>query len=487
MRTTLLVLGLALAACGRSDRQDAPVAQTPAPPAAPRGPDHLVLRIPRAGGTARVYAYPRLDSVVWSARAAPAPTRVLAFDDEAGTIAYVDDKGQPARVDFRQGAAFVAARTKESGIASADGSEIFGIVADGSVERYAPGGTWKWKPPVAARALFPQSDGTLLALGERRGGAVVWRVRPPGTRVRDSVVLPTVDRTLRTQVGDRLYLASGAELTGLRTRTMGRTPGISFDGPIESLAATPSGDRVFVVTRGATGIAVVDSYQQKVTGSIDLGRHVAELRIDPLGRYLLAHPAGTDSAVVVALGTNRVLGALATAWRADLPFVAADGGVALAQGSDVVVADGETRRVTARIANGAADFWYPFQWTGFRPRAAALDQPVEFAGPRLDSAAHADSGAPRDSGAAPARDSVAHRAPGAPAYTVSFAALLAADKARELAAQIHVGAEAARVVTSMRDGAAVYRVVLGPYPTRVEAERVGRESHQSYWVYEGGP
>jgi hypothetical protein len=31
--------------------------------------------------------------------------RVLAFDDEAGSIAYVDAKGFPARIDFRQGVA----------------------------------------------------------------------------------------------------------------------------------------------------------------------------------------------------------------------------------------------------------------------------------------------------------------------------------------------------------------------------------------------
>jgi cell division protein FtsN len=50
-----------------------------------------------------------------------------------------------------------------------------------------------------------------------------------------------------------------------------------------------------------------------------------------------------------------------------------------------------------------------------------------------------------------------------------------------------VGGETARVVTSVRDGATIYRVVLGPYRSREEAERVGKESGQSYWVYEGGP
>ena len=72
-------------------------------------------------------------------------------------------------------------------------------------------------------------------------------------------------------------------------------------------------------------------------------------------------------------------------------------------------------------------------------------------------------------------------------FTVSFAALLVADKARDLASQIRVGSENARVVTAVRDGSTIYRVVLGPYPTREEADRVGRESKQSYWIYEGGP
>jgi cell division septation protein DedD len=112
---------------------------------------------------------------------------------------------------------------------------------------------------------------------------------------------------------------------------------------------------------------------------------------------------------------------------------------------------------------------------------------VEFAGPTDSTRAATDSTAPRvDSPAAlapPPQDSV-KRSQG---FTVSFAALLVPERARELASQIKVGNEQARVITAMRDGSAIFRVVLGPYPTREEAERVGRESKQSYWVYEGGP
>ena len=486
VRSTLLALVLVLAAC-RSDRPADSTTRTALSAQAPRGPDNLVLRIAQKGGTARVYAYPRLDTILWTAPSAPAPARMLGFDDEAGEIAYVDSKGLPARLDFRQGGAATISKAKLTTLTSTDGAAIYAIAADGSVQRFAEGGAWKWKAPLAPRALFPQSDGALLVLAERKDGSVVWRLRPPSMDIVDSVALPKVDRALRTQVGDRLFFGAEKELLGIRTRTMERTASITMDAPIELLSATPSGDRVFVVTKGDSAIHVVDRYREKVSGEIALGRHAAELRMDPIGRYLLVRPEGTDSAVVIALGTNRVVGALATGWRADFPFVAPDGGIAVAQGPDVFIVDGETLRPTARVRGGSADFWYPFRWTGFRPRAAALDRPVEFAGQSDSARAARDSaGAHTDSASPPATapDSAPRRSTG---WTVSFAALLVPDKARDLAAQIHVGTETARVITAMREGSTIYRVVLGPYPTRDEAERIGRESKNSYWVYEGGP
>jgi hypothetical protein len=491
VRPTLLALVFVLAACGGSDRHETTTSRTTPATAAIRGPDNLVLRVVRTGGTARVFSYPGLDSVVWSGRGAAAPERVLAFDDEAGIVAYEDTRGYPARIDFRQDGTGVVSRAKVTALTSADGSSIYAIAADGGVQRFAGSGTWKWKPPIAARALFPQPDGTLLVLAERKASAVLWRLRPPETNIVDSVELPRVDRTLRTQVGDRLYLGAERDLISVRTRTMERAATVTFDAPVEQMAATPSGDRVFVVTKDGTAVQVVDRYQEKVTGSIELGRKAGELRMDPIGRYLLVHIRGADSTLVIALGNNSLVGAAATAWRNDLPFVAPDGGVALAQGKDVYIVDGQTLRPTTRVRDGAADFWYAFRWTGFRPRDATLDQPVYFP-VTVDSTALGDSTVRRDSAGAfapgivppAARDSAPRRATG---FTVSFAALLAADKARELAQRIHVGNETARVETAMREGQPVYRVVLGPYATREEADRVGRESRQSYWIYEGGP
>ena len=85
----------------------------------------------------------------------------------------------------------------------------------------------------------------------------------------------------------------------------------------------------------------------------------------------------------------------------------------------------------------------------------------------------------------PTRDTVA---PAPKGFVVSFAALLNEQRARELAVTIRVRNETARVVSSQREGTTIYRVVLGPFPTREEAERIGRESGQSnWWVYEGAP
>ena len=69
-------------------------------------------------------------------------------------------------------------------------------------------------------------------------------------------------------------------------------------------------------------------------------------------------------------------------------------------------------------------------------------------------------------------------------YLVSFAALLTEDRARAVAAGIEVNGVRPHVAPSATGGTTVYRVVLGPYATRAEAERLGRESQRQYWIYE---
>jgi cell division protein FtsN len=67
---------------------------------------------------------------------------------------------------------------------------------------------------------------------------------------------------------------------------------------------------------------------------------------------------------------------------------------------------------------------------------------------------------------------------------VSFAAVLSEARANEVAAGISVNGVRPRVSSTASGGTTIYRVVLGPYATRDEADRVGKESRRQYWVFE---
>ncbi len=480
------------------------------------GPDPIVLRVPRAGGPVRAYLYPNLDSVVWTSRQpAPAVSRVLAFDDGDGSLAFIDAKGAPGRLDLRLGTVSVPARPKLTGLASADGYAIYGITATGEVQRLIPTGTWSFKPPTKAREVVPLPDGTVLVLSDHDSGTVVWRIHPPDGRVTDSARVASGRLTFASPAGDRLYVVEGRAIGGIRSRDGAAIPPARFDGSVRAVAPTPSGDRLFVATDSSSSLTVYDRYAERVAGTIALPRPAAELRMDPLGRFLLARAPTGDSVTVVSVGTGTVVGVVRSAWSADVPQVAPDGAIELAAGNDAVFVEGATLRPRLTITDGMKDIWQVVPWNGFRPRAAGLDVPVTFDQPAdtLDSlAVPPDSTAPGAAGAAPApagappgalpqvaapapatvppagtAPGVTPAAAGTGKFNVSFATLAAEDRARALAGEIRVGGQEARVVTSLRGSATIYRVILGPFTTREEAERMGRESRRAYWVYEDVP
>jgi len=519
---TFVVLAFVLAACGRPDRSESTARHDTSSASSSTGPDQIILRIPRSGGAVRAYRYPQLDSAIWtSATNASAPGRVLAFDADAGSLAYVDKNGLPGRIDLRSGNVGVATRAKLTSVSSSDGWSIYGIAANGSVTRLTPSGDWTFAPPKRARLVLPQQDGTLLVVTERGSDLGVIRVRPPDTEVTDSASVPDAPRILHAQVGDRVYFGIDSSLIALRSRTLQVSPAIHLGADVRAVAPTPSGDRLFVATDSSRTLTVIDRYRDQIERSIELPGAVSALRMDPLGRYVLARSAKEDSAWVVAVGTARVIGSVATEWRDDLPLVAADGAIVLAQGENVAIVDGETLRPRSDVRGGARDFWQPIIWNGFRPRSGELDQPVTFADSDSTSrAATPDTGiltppkrtpdtangqtasgqttAPRTPRTAIPRpapprlpvDTPATAAPQASrqkGWVVSFAAFVSEPPARERAATIAVEGQKARVVTGETNGTTIYRVILGPYPTKADAERIGRASRVSFWVYEGNP
>ncbi len=467
------------------------------------GPDPIVVRVARKGGKARAYRYPALDTAVWtSTQSVPPVGELLAFDHENGVLAYADTAGMAGWIDLRMGAVRAATKKRVASIATADGWSIYGVSAKNEIMRFTPTGDWTL--PVAERKisqLLPQHDGSLLVLiDEGDTKALVMRFRPPDARLLDSLELDAPQRVARTDVGDRVYFALGSRLLALNTGGLVQTANVRVEGDILALAPTPSGDRLYIVTK-SDAVDVFDRYSGKVVARVPLPGLVTDLRMDALGRYVLARSALGDTSWVVSTASNRYLGAVEGAWRDDLPAVVLDGTIATVRGSDVVFVDPTSRNEVVHVKGGAADRWFFMLWNGFRPRAQGIDQPVQFAWRGQDSVmarALGDTGSVafvgRDVDTA-SRGTVSSRIdsvrPPAPAvrssWTVSFAVVLNEERARALASEISVDGERAHVVAGHSGDTPVFRVVLGPYATRGDAERVGRGSGRQFWVYDGVP
>lgn len=497
----LLALAVVLAACSGSGRDDSGASDTPTV-ASLGGSDRLLVRFPRAGGPVRVFAYPQLDSLIWTSRSpVPAVDRILAFDSEAGSVAALDTRGVPLRLDLRLGDIARETRSKLTHVASQDGNAIFGVATDGSIRRLTPSGEWRFKPPAAPRELFPQSDGGLLIVSGASNATTVWRMHPPQESLVDTARLPAVDRAVGTPLGDRLYFTVDSGLIGVRARDLSSVPSVRVRERIRVAVPTPSGDRIYLLTAGSAELVVVDRYAEEIATRITLPDSSRDLRMDPTGRYVLARSARGDSIWVVAVGTDRLVGRVATGWRADLPMVTPDGSIALVRGNDVVIADGETLQPVRRVQSGARDLWFFVEWNGFRPRSAGLDEPVYFEGMTQSSDSTlvpdslADTVASDSIRAAfdvtpppPATDTArTPPPPSTPGFTVQFAALRNEPAATAMANEIQVDGQRATVVRTNQGGFDIWRVVLGPFPTRDQAERVARGTGRSYWVYEGRP
>ena len=497
LRRVPLGLLIFVCACGRGDR-DAAIGVAGTLPSS--GPDPVVVRLPRVGGTVRAYRYPNLDSLIWrSPQVTPALDRVLSFDPENGVLSYLDSAGGAGWLDFRLGATRRASTSPLASISSSDGWSIFGVDTSNAIVRLTPTGDWQLPVTGKIRRMFPLADGSLVVLVERGARTVLLRVRPPDDVVGDSLEVPRPDRAVATPMGDRLYLSVKRQLLSVQARAFEGVQKVTADDEILAIAPTPSGDRIFVANKGGPRLEVMDRYAEDIAPSVKLPGLATELRMDPMGRYLLARPVSGDSAWVVAIATDELVGTVPTGWRSDLPAVTVDGLIATVRGADVAFVEATKGAVRYRAAGGASDLWFFMLWNGFRPRAAGVDVPVSFAlGNELRRDSTADSTQPLAAAPTPSRDSLPATAKPeevvAPAtaasrdsWTVSFAAVLAEDRAREIAEGITVDGQRPRVVKGETAGTTVYRVIFGPYNSKADAERMGRSSKHNYWVYEGIP
>jgi hypothetical protein len=486
------------AACGGGT--GAPPSDAPLPTLASiGGPENILVRIPRAGGLVRGYRWPAIDSPIWTANEkVPAITGIIAFDDANGQLVFSAEGKRTGRVDFRTGKVQVS-EDSLTGAASADGVSLYGINTEGRVTRSTTSAVWRG-PRTRGDTVLALPAGHVAMVAPTDDETLLIRFHPPSVTPMDTLEVPRIESIVRSPTGDRLYAQTARGIVTIDARAWSTAPGPRTSDPPLSITVTPSGDRVLLLDADGRRVRIWNRFTERFDDPVLLPSPASELRIDPLGRYALARTELVDSVIVISVPLRRVVRALASEWRGDLPTVAPNGTVLTLRGGDVWAVDPVSGTRRTRSRGGASDFWTVVRWDGFRPRDRSLDAPVTFdiaAEDSLASTAVVDSLLAEHAAlvAAERLDSIVRANQGeqrradtsARVYTLQFASLLSEAAARGLAERIRVDGRPPRVVAGTTDGVTIYRVVLGPYASREAAEAAGRRSGVPFWVFAGLP
>ena len=418
------------------------------------------MRIPRGGGAAQVYRLPGLEETEWKAEGRIAPVdSLVGTSDDLALVFFRDRRGNLSAIDLEGR----RVRTYAGGVRAA------AVGADGVLYAVDTGGTamnFSRRTPERFRSRFPRVPERLFAA---LGGTVIGLNTTAG---RLSVLGPR--DTLRgyaiaggpmavTAWGDLVAVAADTAIVVYDPAGRAEPRSVKFRAGAQAVAFSPSGHQIYV-GQGDGVLAVMDRFGLDVLRRIELPGVAREVRAGPMGRWLLARPMTNDSIWVIDLETSNVRAAAGT-WSDDLPAIGAPDFLLSREGDDIVARDlsSETLAEHGRVSGGAGDAWAVVRWPRVAP--AGDDGPaVAGADPVADSvSAGADSAAPRER------------------LFLQVSSSRNPDWARELSAKLVEAGLPASVLPPQREGEA-YRVVLGPYTSREEAERGGRSLGMPYFV-----
>lgn len=438
-----------------------------APPDLPAvGGQVSLIRVPRHGGLVEAYAADSLAEPAWRSRVGVGPMAdVLGVNLEARLLLGLDSARRVIAVDLESGGLRQLASGVRTGVFVPDGS-LFTISDDGRITRYDLAVPTPYRPRLPGPLRFHTGTlsgrfvgltaarpSELLILGTER--ALHQAPVPPG-------------EAAATYWGDLVAVGDGSQVVLFETGEPFRATPVSVGARVQHLAFSPSGHRIYAATNGA-GIVVIDRYSLARVATITVPGEPRAIRTDGSGRWLLARATTGDSAWVIDLATGRLLATVGTRWGPDLPTVAGATTLLARTGGDVVGMDlGRANRPEiGRIVGGGADLWLVSTWLP-RDRARQAAAVAESALVAQDRHLVTDSVA-----AAPL-------VPEDRLY-LQVSSSQNPDWSRELARQLDAAGYPSRVLppASVDDG---YRVVVGPYTTREEAEDVGRKLGRPYFV-----
>ena len=454
--TALLLWGCRAQAPAGSSSQSA-TAPTLTPQTGPPGRHGgFAIRVPQGGGTPQLYRMPSLAAWPSPLRGRlPAVQGVLGVDPEAGKLFVRTTKNELLALDLESGRVDTVSANAKVTTLGPDGT----VYAVDSSHRVATLSgrvrlTWTRQLDGEPRELFGAADERLVAvIGGGQPSLVVASAAQPAI----THPLPADGDVAASRWADLVAIASDSGVTLLDPLGRRDAGFVSIADHPRALVFSPSGHRVYVGSRSGMGLAVIDRYSMKEIDGVALPTPAAALRLDPFGQWLLARPPTGDTVWVVDLPIKRLVGGLATAWYADLPTVSPDGSLLMRRNDDVVSIRPDSLLDVGRVPGGAGDYWVATDWA---PRGAV-------------QASSASATAAADS------------AGGEGNMYVQVSVSRNATWSQQMAEDLTRAGLAAKVLppATIDEG---YRVVLGPYPTRDQAEAIGRKLGRPYWIYHPG-
>jgi hypothetical protein len=378
----------------------------------------------------------------------PALERAVGGDPNQGLVYALDRKRNVVGVDLETRRVRPYMEQVRYATMGPDGA-LYTIDSGRAVTQLARRTTVRFRSKLQGTPveLYGTMGGSLLArVGEKQFALEVLRSDQPPT----STPLPA-GKLAASLYGDLVAVAADSAVVVYDPQAKRAPLVIRMPGHARDVAFSPSGHRIYVA-RDDRDLLILDRFSGNPLGAIELPGSAKGLRGDEYGQYLLVRPAEGDSAWVVDVGASRFIGGVATQWGSDLPLVAAPNTLLLRRGDDVVAlnlaADGFPE--TGRVKDAGDDLWLPLRW---RP---ARDAEVQAA---------ADSGTL-------ASDTDSTQA--APSVFLQVSSSQNPAWASELSDKLTAAGLPASVLPPARSDDA-YRVVLGPYATREQAEETGKK------------
>ena len=451
VRAAFLIALAALVACGsESARNPVKDAFVNAPQEGDVGAP-VAFRFPtRRGNDTKLYRLPDFDEVNWTFEASRSPTeQVVGFAADQDLVYLLTESSELVALDLTSGRIRIVDTTVALAAMSPVGTPVL-VREDGSVASVSYRTAVRWSIELAtvpSNIWVGARDRLIVLVAEEEG-----RVLQLHTNGQSPISQSVPDGAISVSTwGDAAAVAADSGIVLIDPDNPDAQRFLPVAGSPQFAAFSPSAHRVYVADDGAQ-LYAIDWNTLAVTDNLTLPGTAVAARVDPWGRTLLLRPAAGDSVWVIDGTRWALVRTVAGAWQDGLPLVAPDGSILIRRGEQVVSLSQDSLEVVGSTADPRGDRWIVAAWD---PRRPALEAAIE-----------GDVESQQES----------------QLIYVQVSSTSNPEWATDLAANLDRAGMQASVLPPESDDEP-YRVVLGPYRSREEAEATRRRLNMPSWIF----